>query len=213
MNVAGASDRFLANVEEIRDTAGDSVALDDVADIVHCLMTSIEGDISLADLKLHDERAELVKYIRAARVEIAAIQPDRIRAEQIRPALDELDAVVMATAESTETFLDVAEALETMAEEAGEEERAEIMRGLATQIYEASNFQDITGQRIAKVVTLLHTIENKLTFLADWSTGTARVAVPVARDETEDETLLTGPSLPEGANDQDDIDAILASFD
>ena len=213
MNVAGASDRFLANVEEIRDTAGDSVALDDVADIVHCLMTSIEGDISLADLKLHDERADLVKYIRTARVEIAAIQPDRIRAEQIRPALDELDAVVMATAESTETFLDVAEALETMAEETGEEERAEIMRGLATQIYEASNFQDITGQRIAKVVTLLHTIENKLTFLADWSTGTARVAVPVARDETEDETLLTGPSLPAGANDQDDIDAILASFD
>ncbi len=213
MNVAGASDRFLANVEEIRDTAGDSVALDDVADIVHCLMTSIEGDISLADLKLHDERAELVKYIRAARVEIAAIQPDRIRAEQIRPALDELDAVVMATAESTETFLDVAEALESMAEETGEEERAEIMRGLATQIYEASNFQDITGQRIAKVVTLLHTIENKLTFLAGWSTGTARVTVPVARDETEDDALLTGPSLPEGANDQDDIDAILASFD
>lgn len=213
MNVAGASDRFLANVEEIRDTAGDSVALDDVADIVHCLMTSIEGDISLADLKLHDERAELVKYIRAARVDIAAIQPDRIRAEQIRPALDELDAVVMATAESTETFLDVAETLESMAEEAGEEERAEIMRRLATQIYEASNFQDITGQRIAKVVTLLHTIENKLTVLADWSTGTARVAVPVARDETEDETLLAGPSLPAGANDQDDIDAILASFD
>ncbi len=213
MNVAGASDRFLANVEEIRDTAGDSVALDDVADIVHCLMTSIEGDISLADLKLHDERAELVKYIRAARVEIAAIQPDRIRAEQIRPALDELDAVVMATAESTETFLDVAEALATMAEETGEEERAEIMRGLATQIYEASNFQDITGQRIAKVVTLLHTIENKLTFLAGWSTGTARVAVPVARDEMEDDALLTGPSLPAGTNDQDDIDAILASFD
>ncbi len=213
MNVAGASDRFLANVEDIRDTAGDSVALDDVADIVHCLMTSIEGDISLADLKLHDERAELVKYIRAARVEIAAIQPDRIRAEQIRPALDELDAVVMATAESTETFLDVAEALETMAEETGEEERAEIMRGLATQIYEASNFQDITGQRIAKVVTLLHTIENKLTFLADWGTSTARVAVPVASDETEDGTLLAGPSLPAGANDQDDIDAILASFD
>ena len=213
MNVAGASDRFLANVEEIRDTAGDSVALDDVADIVHCLMTSIEGDISLADLKLHDERAELFKYIRAARVEIAAIQPDRIRAEQIRPALDELDAVVMATAESTETFLDVAEALATMAEETGEEERAEIMRGLATQIYEASNFQDITGQRIAKVVTLLHTIENKLTFLAGWSTGTARVAVPVARDEMEDDALLTGPSLPAGTNDQDDIDAILASFD
>ncbi len=213
MNIAGNADGFLRNVEALREANGGAVSLDDVADVVHCLMTSIEGDINLADLKLHDELSELVDFIRITRAEIASIQPDRIRQEQIRPASDELDEVVNATADATDTILDVAESLEALVEEEGDVARGDVIRGLATRIYEASSFQDITGQRISKVVNLLKTIEDKLANLADVSEGTSpRAAVEDVADG-EDGGLLNGPSMPDAANNQDDIDALLASFD
>ncbi len=213
MNVVDSADGFLKNIEALRRENGGHVALDDVADVVQCLMTSFEGDITLADLKLHTELAELCEFIQSTRAEIAAIEPDRIRSEQIQPATDELDAVVNATAAATNTILDVAEALETMAGE--DDERGDVFRGLATRIYEASNFQDITGQRITKVVALLRTVEDRLSSLAGVATATTGEAAPSASIDarTGDEGLMNGPSMPDEANNQDDIDALLASFD
>ena len=55
------------------------------------------------------------------------------------------------------------------------------LQDAVTQIYEACSFQDITGQRITKVVTTLKAIEGKVahiisTFGAEYRAGGARPA-------------------------------------
>jgi len=187
----------------------------EISAVVETVMNSLSGDVSLTEFKLYHELQKLADYIQSAKREIAAIRPDEIRATHIPMATDELDAVVDATAEATGIILDSAESLEkvagTMPAEAGEE-----IRNIATRIYEACNFQDVTGQRITKVVRALKHIEEKIdALLSAFGEGIkapAAAATPSAPVPGDESHLLHGPQLPQEANKQDDIDAIMANL-
>ena len=219
MNSTALLPNLADTIEEIRQSSGGPVAIDDIAGIVASLMTSIQGDLSAADLQVHQELEQLVRYIQNARTELSAIRPDSIRDEEIPDANSELDAIVAATENATDIFLDVAEQLETMAADLGGAEGERILE-LTTRMYEASNFQDITGQRVTKVVGTLGYIEAKVEHLCriiggqDISEEDAlSMEDLMPPDERPDADLLHGPDMPEQANNQDDIDALLASFD
>ncbi|HKX10131.1 MAG TPA: protein phosphatase CheZ [Stellaceae bacterium] len=195
---------------ETIDTSETEASAADIAAVVEAVMRSLSGDVSVAEFQLYHELQKLADYIQSAKREIAAIRPDEIRATHIPMATDELDAVVGATAEATGTILDSAEHLEKIAGTLAPAPADEV-RNVATRIYEACNFQDITGQRITKVVRALKHIEEKIDALLSVFGDGAKVpaAAPAPADESH---LLNGPSMPSEANKQDDIDAILANL-
>ncbi|MFN4089515.1 MAG: chemotaxis protein CheZ, partial [Alphaproteobacteria bacterium] len=128
----------------------------EVAKMVREIMGSLDGDLISADMKLHAEITQLAEYIRDARREIAELDTDEIRRQHIPAATDELDAIVAATEEATGTILDCAEQIESVADGLDADAQA-TLRDATTKIFEACNFQDITGQRIGKIVrTLKH---------------------------------------------------------
>jgi chemotaxis protein CheZ len=207
-------------VETIRSEHGDSVAITEVADLVGTLMGNIEGDISSTDIHIHSQIGELVDFIKKARGEIAALQPHEINEQHIPAATDELSAIVEATEEATNTILDAAEKLGEIGAEVGGENETKIM-DVITSIYEASNFQDITGQRINKVVSTLQYIETAINKMAssigaETKSDAERQDVSAdlkANDTRSDADLLNGPQLDGDGISQDDIDALLADFD
>lgn len=80
-------------------------------------------------------------------------------------------------------------------------------------IFEACNFQDLTGQRIKKVMNTMRFIENHITVMMDIWGGVDAIKVhvpPVVDTRSEDEKLLNGPKLEDEAGhaSQDDIDAL-----
>ena len=183
----------------------------DIAAVVEAVMRSLSGDVSVAEFQLYHELQKLADYIQSAKREIAAIRPDEICETHIPMATDELDAVVGATAEATGAILDSAEHLEKIAGTLAAPPADEV-RNVATRIYEACNFQDITGQRITKVVRALKHIEEKIdALLSAFGDGVkaSAASAPAPGDESH---LLNGPSMPSEANKQDDIDAILANL-
>ena len=97
----------------------------------------------------------------APKSEIAALRPDEVKEEYLPAAADELDAIVAATAEATNSIMDATEIIERVAENL-EGENQDALLDATTRIYEACGFQDITGQRISKVVKTLEEIENKV---------------------------------------------------
>jgi len=167
--------------------------------------------------QIHKEYDAMLRYLENVRCEIAQLQPNRIRAAYIPAARDELDAIVEATESATATILDAAEEIEEIAEGLGEavgSDLADRARAVATTIYEASNFQDITGQRITKVVKTLHYLEQRIGDMArlfdhDESAPEPEGDHPDAPVARQDD-LLSGPQLVETANGQDDIDALFA---
>ncbi len=91
-----------------------------------------------------------------------------------------------------------------------------------TGIYEACTFQDITGQRITKVVTALKHIEDTVDGLLNAfgdeiakyrEANPKQVDVPEVASIPSDEDLLEGPQLEGKGNNQAELDALLASFD
>ena len=86
---------------------------------------------------------------------------------------------------------------------------ANALMDATTNIYEASAFQDITGQRITKIVRALQSLEEKLASLTS-AFGPLEEAQP-AKPEG-DAALLNGPQLEKSAASQTDIDALFASL-
>lgn len=205
------------SLDEARANAEAPLTRSDVAEIIAEVIGTMEGDLTSLDFKIYRELDSLAKYIQAARSEIAQIRPDEISADFIPSATDELDAVVGATEEATGTILDTAEQIQNIAATLEGDVSDQLMTH-TINIFEACNFQDITGQRITKVVNTLKHIENKIDTLVnvlgeEVAKARSSGAAQPADASDVDMSLLNGPQLPDKAIDQDEIDRLLAEFD
>ncbi len=212
-------DEIKSKLDEIRADQSDSVPIDEITSVVESILTSMSGDISSSDFKLYHELEVLALYIDNAKLEIASLRPDEIQHEHIPSATDELDAIVVHTEEATGTILDAAEKLEELAA-SSDKKTAETITDAVTSIYEACNFQDITGQRITKIVKTLKHIEEKVDALVSAfgeqvNEGMEKKAESQEKKEAPkaDEELLHGPELKENAKSQQEIDALLFGDD
>ena len=79
------------------------------------------------------------------------------------------------------------------------------------EIMMAQDFQDITGQLIKKVVTITKTVEHELAQLLRDNAPPATRA-KLAEKETAPVQLMSGPSVPSAAMDQDNVDDLLADL-
>ncbi len=203
---------LVLHLEELRKQRGDMVRVEEVGEVVRSLLSTLAGDVSPADLKLYQEVEALAEFIHNAKAEIAQLRPSDIGSQYIASATDELDAIVGATEAATNTILDSAEKLEALAEELTPELNQRLTE-ITTAFYEACNFQDITGQRITKVVRALKHIEERVEALVR-AFGPENKDVSAPRAESgaspSDQDLLNGPQLPERAPDQAAIDALFS---
>ena len=180
---------------------------------VRRVLGSISGDLSARETLLLGELEGLGQEIARARREMAALQVHDINTNHIPVATDELDAVLGHTAAATNEILDCCEGLETLADGL-EPAPAAAVAAAVTRIYVACSFQDITGQRIAKVVTALKGIEARLERIGE-RFGTASLpaneapAMPVSQGRA----LSNGPQMPGVGTSQASIDSLLAGFD
>ena len=203
---------LLQRLEAIRKEHGDTIQISVVGEIVHSLLETVTGDVSAGDLRLYRELSSLAEYISTARGEIAALRPDEIRSDFIPSATDELDAIVGATETATNCIMDAVERIEDVTPLV-DAEVAERLGDVTTAIYEACSFQDLTGQRITKVVRLLKVIEDRVSTLVKVFGEDANPSTPKEEKQIlTDADLLNGPQLPENATDQAEIDRLLAEF-
>lgn len=216
--------RLNARLEEIGRGSRNGIDVETVRSVLDEMLKTMGGAFGAPDPGIVEELNALSAFIEDAKTQIAAIRPEEIPDEHIPVATDELDAVVRATETATNAIMEAAELIEGVAEAVGGE-HAETLSLAVTNIYEACSFQDITGQRIGKVVGALQEIEAKVEtivekFGPDRATRDrlkeARLAekneASIAAALPSDDDLLQGPQLPENANSQDEIDALLADM-
>jgi chemotaxis protein CheZ len=181
-------------------------------EVVRAVLTTISHDLSAKETSLLREIEELGKTISIAKSEITALRVDDITDRDIPSATDELDAIVHHTAQATHAILESCEMLDEVSSVVSGDAAAKL-QAATTRIYEACSFQDITGQRITKIVATLKTIEGKVAHII----GTFGPSPDEVRDAVvhvaSDADLLNGPQLPTNAMDQSDIDKLLASFE
>lgn len=207
-------DRLRKEIAAAHDSIKTPLKPEEVAAVVRQVIESLSGDVSAADLKFYSELEELARYIRQAKSEIASIKPDDISTSFIPNATDELDAVVGSTEDATNRIMDVCDEMSAIAAECAPPINEKIV-GCTTKIFEACNFQDITGQRITKVVETLKHIDARIEAIVKamgdeiHRSGGGHVTKNVHAADPE-KGLLNGPQLPSNAISQSDIDKLLS---
>ncbi len=196
---------------------------DEILDVVNTIIESMNRDIPTIDVAVRDDLEDLADYIRETKSDIMGLKPEEISNEHLPTATVELDAIIIATEAATNSIMEAAELVETVANTL-ESEAADQLINATTRIYEACGFQDITGQRVSKVVTALQNIENKIDELigafgeeSEEERETRHRRREEERERLRQEAVASGdlregPQLPETAVSQDDIDALFDSL-
>lgn len=192
----------------------------EVVEIINTVIQKIEKNSKHSSL--YSELKALAHYIDLAKEELAQLNPAHIGDEHIPSATDELDHVVKATEEATTKIMDNCEVIEGVCDRLDDGGDKDKLVDSVTNIYEACGFQDITGQRINKVVKTLKHIEAQVDMMvsaigvdlkADMEGNPQKESVDDKAQPLSDEELLNGPQTQDEAISQDEIDKLLASFD
>lgn len=190
-----------------RDDA--DVTLVDVVHLAEITAESLQTFFRTMDAAVYRELREIADYIASMRQEIGALQVHELTESRIPAAGLELDAIVKATETATNTIMSSAETV--MAADASDAETFKaLVDGKMLDIFEACSFQDITGQRIAKVVETLEHIEARVSrFAAAVHTKDIDGALS-ERDRTErrHKLLLNGPQLDGQGIQQGEVDRL-----
>jgi chemotaxis protein CheZ len=186
---------------------------DDVLKIINSVIEKVGKGGETSKDAIYRELSELQAIIQETRQGMNVPEAADITDKHIPVATDELDAVIESTAEATGAIMDACEVIEDRAAQIGGEQ-GDAIAAQITKIYEACSFQDITGQRITKVVGALKSIEIKVGALMGVleQGSNDRIAAAKAATEEDGDSLLNGPQLPGGGISQADIDKLLEDF-
>jgi chemotaxis protein CheZ len=196
-------------IDYLRDRRDDEVSLTDVVALAEITAESFNAFYKTMDAAIYRELREIATYITTMKAEIGALQANDLKSQRIPAAGRELDLIVQSTADATNAIMECAEAI--MAADASD---AATYKAFVDEkmivLFEACSFQDITGQRVRKVVDTLRQIEARVTRFA--SAVNARDVASFAdeaerrREERAKALLLNGPQPEPGS--QDAIDAL-----
>ena len=152
--------------------------------------------------------------------EIATLHGKSFDGGEMAKVNGELGAVVGGTEQATQQILEAAESIDQAASALSKVDSVDQQKRLADDIqervisiFEACNFQDLTGQRISKVMNTMKFIEQHINAMMDIWGGVDAIkahAAPIVDTRDEDAKLLNGPKLngDVGHASQDDIDAL-----
>lgn len=152
----------------------------------------------------------LSRYVESTKKDIADLRSTEGTGNSFSTAAIELEEIVAESSKATHEIMNAAEAVE----QAGatlDKAAAAKLNDAVTRIYEACAFQDITGQRISKVINAMQSIETKVVGLARACGGEVENQTIEPHAASGDDRLLNGPQLAVNAKSQDEIDKLFES--
>ena len=171
-------------------------------------------------LNLKRELLGLFGHIHKIRRELAALSPAE-QPDHFSTMAEQLDAIVDATETATNTIMENCESIDAEMETSrGRTQDSDLLAAFDTvthkvnNIFEACAFQDITGQRVTKVVNSLKFVEERVNaIILAWGQEELSRVVDEFKEKIAvdpDKSLMHGPQLKGQGIDQSEVDRILA---
>ena len=159
------------SIADLRDLRAEIASLSDL--LRNSMASSRDNTVDV----LRRELQEMSGMIQQAKREIAAMKPQGSSNDnRILSATEELDAIVSATERATGEILTKAERLGEVCDLVGAlpggQGLQEELSTISMDLLLACSFQDITGQRITKVVNVLRYLETRINSMVEIWGGT-----------------------------------------
>jgi chemotaxis protein CheZ len=199
-----------------KDAAEPHQAMDEY-DAPRALAGQREEAIDATIQRLEHELALVRATIARNKQDLAALIGER-KDRRMARAAGELGAAVDAMEKATQKILTATEGIDDSAKSLGSALKHAHERGLAqdiqehaARIYAACNFQDLAGQRIAKVIATMTVVEEQIAAMIERCNGFGRPSdAPAAANPAAGHRLVQGPKLDgdSGHAEQSAIDAM-----
>jgi chemotaxis protein CheZ len=183
--------------------------------------------ISLAEEdRLKRELLGLFGHMSKMRRELATLHGENTK--NFASMADTLDAIIESTEQASNTILESMEDIEAIAGElrtntdaAAAPQLCDRIVDRVNQVFEACSFQDLTGQRVTRVVNALKFVEDRVnTMIRMWGKDELAEVFEELKRESElpkeddpDKALLHGPQRANVAMPQNDIDKLFNQDD
>lgn len=169
-------------------------------------------------LVLKKELVGLFGHMQKIRKELAALNTPGSE-DHFGSMSEQLDAIVNATEGATNTIMESVEGIDDLMNDARTASQDPALTGIFDQVtdkvnmvFEACSFQDITGQRVNKVVNILKFVEERInTIIMTWGKDElTKVVVEIKEEKDPDKALLNGPQLTGQGVSQEEVDKMMA---
>jgi chemotaxis protein CheZ len=202
---------LITEIETLRDLIGPGAGAD------HSALERARAQIAEAQAYKH-ELGLIYAAVERTRSEMAALGTGADEGRRIARAGCELAAIVGGTERATQAILQAAEKIDqasmSLAQSVSNDQDqtlAEAIQDSVVQIFEACSFQDLTGQRVDRVLKTLAFVEEHVArLLAIWNVVEEFTPAMPEKNVEDDRRFLNGPKLPGDAGHatQDDIDGM-----
>lgn len=219
-------------IDSLADEGGRTLSARELADVIGEVARSLTADLDPLRSTVSDTGAGVDKPPVSAESSPACDIESALAAAAKIGTVDQgegplagiahdLEEIRSATQDAASTFLACAESIERISDQPDLDPDDHVaLTQLSTEMFVASGFQDLTGQRLSRICELLRQIEyfaaSAKAALGDEASATAAEDLSQKVEETEQRKMeykLHGPEDAGTANTQEEIDKILASFD
>jgi len=199
-------------IAEVRRGRDGSYDISQVMSFAELMIEAVQTFLNTYDNAVYNEIREIGEYIAKAKGEISSLQANDLQENHIPEAGRELDEIIKSTESATHTIMEAAEKLMEIEADTLESYQ-EQTNDHVMAIFEACSFQDITGQRINKVVHTLKYIDNRIARFSDaFGIGSDEIVLNEEEAEYEQrkkDLILHGPAFEGEGTNQDGVDALL----
>jgi len=199
------SQSLSSKLSELKDKNGNAIEFQNIEVAVSELISVFIQFTNGNEEVLYNEIKAIEQKVEEAKKEISA--PANKEDTVLACASSELDAVIESTEEATNKILDSAENIQKAISNQTTPEVSKNISDNIMVIFEACNFQDLTGQRIKKVSTALDFIHECVGHILK-----AYSFDDIKNDNREDSELMSGPQSDSSSPDQSDVDKLFDSI-
>ena len=171
-----------------------------IRDFIEVLNPYIKG---ATKTEIHHQLESVLAQFSALKVEISNVSRE-VFDQNFVPSINmDLRSVIIQTEQSVTNILDVCDEINELSKEISDYKIREELMLKSIKILEICNFQDLTGQRIQKIVHHLNEIESIIYKMLHFLKPDLKLKHPTKKEE-----LVNGPQNSDNAPSQDSIDAL-----
>lgn len=158
----------------------------------------------------------LFSYVQRVREEIASLNHSGDGVCKFESMGAQLDGIIEATKDATDHIMGAVEGtgetVEKLMELVTDKDQTALLNKIADNnntVFEACAFQDLTGQRVTKIIKSVTYIEDRVNALREiWGEHELDKLKLEVEEMSEEEKLLHGPQMKADAITQDEIDKL-----
>ncbi|MCZ4271440.1 protein phosphatase CheZ [Maritalea porphyrae] len=196
--------------EELASREDNAIPLREVIAMAEKVTSALKPLVRSLDKSMYRELRDMLNCIEELRGDLSKVDPDDIFSRRIPEMGRELSAIVSATEVATNSIMNIAEQVMD-ADKSDPEAYAKFVEQHMLAIFEACTFQDLTGQRVTRVIQTVEVIEERIGVLCRMIENNQITPNAPKISETEKRNrarLVKGPANKGEGIDQDAVDAM-----